>query len=291
MSVMSIKTAWLVGIVLLAVACQSAQEAGNQHYELSGKVISVDSDSNRLTIAHEEIPGFMQAMTMPFAVRDLSELELVSPGDEVEATLVVSAEQSWLQDLVVRKKGRGEQALQTLPPIPGEPTLGEPVPNFTLVNQDGEPVHLEQYRGKALVITFIYTRCPLPEFCPRMMGHFAMLEKALQAEPTLYSKTHLLTVSFDHEYDHPAILQEYARTKIPEHSGSFEHWELATGSKEEILAITKFFGLTYVLNLDNFVHSLRTGVIDPEGRLSEVYRGNDWEPNEVFVALQKLTTK
>lgn len=288
---MSKKTAWLVGIVLLVVACQPAQEAGDQRYELSGKVISVDRDSRRLTIAHEEIPGFMQAMTMPFAVRDLSELEKVSPGDEVGATLVVSAERSWLQDLVVRQKGLGEQALQTLPPIPGEPTLGEPVPDFTLINQDGEPIHMEQYRGKALVITFIYTRCPLPEFCPRMTSHFAALEKALQTEPQLYAKTHLLTVSFDHEYDNPDVLREYARTQIPEHSGSFEHWELATGSKEEILAITEFFGLTYVLELDNFVHSLRTGVIDPEGRLSEVYRGNDWEPNEVFGNLQKIATK
>ncbi len=282
-------TAWLVGFVLLSLACQSDEETNGRRYELSGKVISIDGDSNRLTIAHEEIQGFMQAMTMPFAVRDPSELETVSPGDEVEATLVVSDERSWLQDLVVRKKGTGDPS--PLPPIPGEPILGEPVPDFTLVNQHGEPIHIEQYRGKTLVITFIYTRCPLPEFCPRMTGHFAMLEKDLQAEPGLYRRTHLLTVSFDHEYDTPAILREYASTKIPEHSGSFEHWELATGSKEEILAVTKFFGLTYVLELDNFVHSLRTGVIDPEGRLREVYRGNDWEPNDVLADLRRIAAE
>ena len=284
-----LRTAWIAGFVLLSVACRSAEETGNPRYELSGKVISIDGDSNRLTIAHEEIPGFMQAMTMPFAVRDPSELNGVSPGDEVEATLVVSDERSWLQDLVVRQKGTGDPP--PLPPIPGEPILGEPVPDFTLVNQDGEPIRIEQYRGQALVITFIYTRCPLPEFCPRMTGHFAMLDMALQEEPTLHSKTHLLTVSFDHEYDTPAVLREYASTKIPEHSGSFEHWELATGSKEEILAITKYFGLTYVLELDNFIHSLRTGVIDPEGRLREVYRGNDWEPNDVLADLRRIAAE
>lgn len=283
---MGARTGWFVGMALLAVACQPAQETDDQRYELSGTVISIDADSNRVTIAHEEVPGFMQAMTMPFSVRQRSELASVSPGDEVGATLVVSNERSWLEDLVVRQKGTGDQAPP--PPIPGEPELGESVPNFTLVNQDGEPIHMEQYRGKALVITFIYTRCPLPEFCPLMMGHFAALEKALQTEPELYAKTHLLTVSFDHEYDNPDVLREYARTQIREHSGAFEHWELATGSKEEILAITKYFGLTYVLEVDNFVHSLRTGVVDPEGRLHEVYRGNDWEPNDVFVSLRSI---
>jgi protein SCO1/2 len=273
--------------VLCSLSCQPNEESGGQRYDLSGKVISVDSDSNRVTIAHDEIAGFMQAMTMPFAVQDPSELESVSPGDQVEAILVVSDKRSWLENLVVLQKGDGEE--EPLAPIPGEPVLGEIVPDFTLVNQDGEPIHIEQYRGKALVVTFIYTRCPLPEFCPRMTGHFAMLEKALEAEPALYSKTHLLTVSFDHEYDTPEVLRDYASTKIPEHSGSFEHWELATGSKEEILAITKYFGLTYVLEVDNFVHSLRTGVIGPEGRLREVYRGNDWEPNDVFVDLLEFT--
>jgi protein SCO1/2 len=249
--------------------------------------MSVDTDSNRVTIAHDEIEGFMQAMTMPFSVRDPSELEGVNPGDEVEAILVVSDERSWLENLVIRQKGDVDE--EPLLPIPGEPVLGEIVPDFTLLNQDGKPIHIEQYRGKALVITFIYTRCPLPEFCPRMTGHFAMLEKALETEPELYSKTHLLTVSFDHEYDTPEVLRDYASTKIPEHSGSFEHWELATGSKEEILAITKYFGLTYVLEVDNFVHSLRTGVIGPDGRLREVYRGNDWEPNEVLGDLLEIT--
>jgi protein SCO1/2 len=269
------------------LSCQPNEETDGKRYDLSGKVMSVDPDSNRVTIAHDEIEGFMQAMTMPFAVQDPSELESVSPGDQVEAILVVSDERSWVENLVILQKGDGEE--EPLPQIPGEPVLGEIVPDFTLLNQDGEPIHIEQYRGKALVITFIYTRCPLPEFCPRMTSHFAMLERALEAEPELYSKTHLLTVSFDHEYDTPEVLRDYASTKIPEHSGSFEHWELATGSKEEILAITKYFGLTYVLEVDDFVHSLRTGVIGPEGRLREVYRGNDWEPNDVFVDLLEIT--
>lgn len=278
---------WIAGSALLMMSCQPGKESKGQRYDLSGKVVSVDSDSNHVTIAHDEIEGFMQAMTMPFAVQDPLELESVSPGDQVEAILVVSDERSWLENLVVVQKGDGEE--EPLPPIPGEPVLGEIVPDFTLLNQDGEPIHIEQYRGKALVVTFIYTRCPLPEFCPRMTGHFAMLEKALEAEPELYSETHLLTVSFDYEYDTPEVLRDYASTKIPEHAGSYDHWELATGSKEEILDITKYFGLTYVLEVDNFVHSLRTAVIGPEGRLREVYRGNDWEPSEVFVDLLEIT--
>jgi protein SCO1/2 len=262
------------------VSCRLEPE---KRYELSGKVVAVDEESRRLTVAHDDIPGFMVAMTMPFTVNDDWVYQTVTPGDEIEATLVVTDETSWLEDLVVSRQG---EATEPMPPIPSEPEPGDPIPAFTLVNQDGESIHLGQYRGKALVLTFIYTRCPLPEYCPRMTSHFARLEKMLRERPELYEKTHLLTVSFDPDYDTPAVLREYARNQVEDHQGSFEHWELATGNHDEVEAIALYFGLTVVPETDQFVHSLRTAVIGPDGKLVKLYRGNAWEPSDIFHDLQ-----
>jgi protein SCO1/2 len=277
--------AFIGSLVLLGASCRAKPEPSGKRYELSGQVVVVDQESRRLTIAHEDIAGFMDAMTMPFTVNDDWVFEAVAPGDEVEATLVVTDESSWLEDLVISRKGA---ATETLPPIPGEPNPGDPVPDFTLTNQNGRPIHMGQYRGKALVLTFIYTRCPLPEYCPRMTSQFAKLERALRDEPDLYKKTHLLTVSFDPDYDTPSVLREYAANQVPDHEGSFEHWELATGSHDEVKEITVFFGLTYLPEKDQFVHSLRTAIIRPDGMIYKLYRGNEWEPSDVLIDLKTM---
>jgi protein SCO1/2 len=266
----------LGGLALLGISCRDAPEPAGKRYELSGQVVAVDRESRRLTISHENIPNFMDAMTMPFTVKDDWVFEAVAPGDEVEATLVVTDDSSWLEDLVISRKGDGDAPTQAAPPFPGEPNAGDAVPDFALINQSGDPIHLGQYRGKALVLTFIYTRCPLPEYCPRMTSQFAKLDRALRDEPELYEKTHLLSISFDPDYDSPSVLRDYAAREVPGHEGSFEHWELATGSHDEVKAITEFFGLTYVPEKDQFVHSLRTALIRPDGVLHRLYRGNDW---------------
>jgi protein SCO1/2 len=281
---MRTKSAALVGAaVLLSLAC--GKETDARRFDLTGRVVSIDSEAGRLVVNHDEIPGFMQAMTMPFSVRDASILEKVSPGDEIQAVLVVNGDRSWLEQLVVTGKG---EPLDEPPPIPNEPNPGDPVPDLTLVNQNGQPIHLGQYRGKILLLTFIYTRCPLPEFCPRMTSHFEDVEKALREDSALYDRTHLLMVSFDHEYDTPEVLRAYADTRIPAHTGSFDHFELATGSKEEVVAITKFFGLTYWPEENQIVHSLRTAIVGPDGTLHKLYRGNEWEPEEILEELKRM---
>lgn len=229
----------------------------------------------------------MPAMVMPFQVKDDWVFQAAKEGDEIRATLVVSDESSWLEEVVIVGQSSVDAAGPS-PAIPGEPRPGDTVPDFTLINQDGHAIRLGQYRGKAVVLTFIYTRCPLPEYCPRMTSHFAKLEDALQEEPALHEKTHLLTVSFDFEHDSPAILRQYAGARIPGHSGSFRHWELATGSEDEIQDITGFFSLTFVDDRDQFVHSLRTAIIGPDGRLVTLYRGNDWEPEDILEDLKRL---
>jgi protein SCO1/2 len=275
-------------ILHLAISCDSRA----RRFELTGSVVRIDREAGRVTVAHDNIPGFMDAMTMPFTVQEPGALDSLAPGDGVSAILVVTEEASWLEDLVVtRKMGEKATADSAVPPppvTPEEPQPGQPVPGFSLVNQDGRPIHLAQYRGKALVLTFIYTRCPLPDFCPRMTRHFVELEESLNEEPELYHKTHLLSVSFDPEYDTPAVLKEYAQDQLPDRSVPFDHWELATGSEEEIKEITSFFGLSYWSEPDQIVHSLRTAVVGPDGTLFKLYRGNEWTPSEILSDLRKM---
>jgi protein SCO1/2 len=269
--------------LLFLVACGEKSET--RRFDLTGRVVSVDAEERRLVVNHDEVPGFMQAMTMPFSVHDNAALETVSPGDEIQAVLVVTGDRSWLEQMVVTGKGA---PLDEPPPIPNEPSPGDPVPDLTLVNQNGQPIHLGQYRGKTLLVTFIYTRCPLPEFCPRMTSHFEKLEEALRKDSTLYNRTHLLMVSFDHEYDSPEVLRDYATSRIPGLAGSFDHFELATGSQEEIVAVTSFFGLTYWPEENQIVHSLRTAIIGPDGNLEKLYRGNEWEPEDIMEDLKQM---
>lgn len=266
------------------------RDSGSRRFELSGEVVQIDKEAGRITVAHEDIPGFMDAMTMPFAVKETWALETLAPGDQISATLVVTEEASWLEELVISRVA-GKKATSDSPqaPVtPEEPQPGQPVPDFTLVNQDGRPIRIAQYLGQALVLTFIYTRCPLPEYCPRMTRHFAELEKSLEQQPGLYAKTHLLSVSFDPSYDSPKVLKEYARKQFSGDSVSFQHWELATGSEEEIREITAFFGLTYYPEQDQIVHSLRTAVVGPDGTLYKLYRGNEWEPWEILRDLRSM---
>ena len=279
----TIRGALLCAAVFLSLGC--GEKSDTRQYDLTGRVVSVDAEDRRLVINHDDVPGFMQAMTMPFSVRDESILRTVSPGDKIQAVLVVTGERSWLEQLVVTGKG---EPLDEPPPIPNEPNPGDPVPDLTLVNQDGQPIHLGQYRGKTLLVTFIYTRCPLPEFCPRMTSHFDKLEEMLREDSALYDRTHLLMVSFDHEYDSPDVLRAYAAARIPGHTGSFDHLELATGSKEEVVAVTKFFGLTFWPEENQIVHSLRTAIVGPDGHLYKLYRGNEWEPEDLLEDLKQM---
>ncbi len=274
--------ALLCATVFSSLAC--GEKSDTRRYDLTGRVVSVNAEDRRLVVDHEDVPGFMPAMTMPFSVRDESILQTVSSGDKIQAILVVRGDRSWLEQLVVTGKGEPVEA----PPIPNEPNPGDPVPDLTLVNQDGKPIHLGQYQGKALLVTFIYTRCPLPEFCPRMTGHFEKLEQALREDSALYDRTHLLTVSFDYDYDSPDVLKAYAAARIAGHTGSFDHWEFAAGSKEEVVAVTRFFGLTFWPEEDQIVHSLRTAIVGPDGNLYKLYRGNEWEPEDILDDLKRM---
>jgi protein SCO1/2 len=167
------------------------------------------------------------------------------------------------------------------------------VPNFSLVNQDGKTVHLRDYRGKAVLLTFVYTRCPDPTQCTLMSTNFANLDQSLQKQDQLYKATHLLSISFDPDYDTPKVLRSYGAAFTGRYSDEdFQHWEFLTGTKDEIKGIAQFFGLRYFhdssTGQENVVHSLRTAIIAPDGKVFRVYRGNEWKPDEAVNDLVKI---
>ena len=274
----------LLGIALLACRRQAPAPAAARH-PLKGKAVAVDPARRAITVAHEDIPGFMPAMTMEFVVleKDAPLLEQVSPGDEITATLVVPDSRYWLEDLVVVKKGEPGAA-----PLARAPAarIGEALPDVELVDQDGRAFRLSSLHGRAYALTFVYTRCPLPDFCPLMMRNFAAAEARLAGDAALLERTRLLTVSFDPKHDTPAVLRAFGRP-FQKTAPPFGHWLLATGAEKALRALGAALELDYVEENASFTHNLRTAVVDPRGRLVRLLRGNDWKPEELVALLRR----
>jgi protein SCO1/2 len=274
-------------VALAAPACRrEAPPAAGQRYPLKGKVVEVDAASRKVTIAHEDIPGFMPAMTMPFVVleKDAALLQRMGPGDEVTATLVAPDSRYWLEDLVVVKKGTPDPNATPGPRV-REPQAGDAMPDVALVDQDGKPLRLADYRGKSVALTFVFTRCPLPDFCPLMMKKFSAAHAVLAKEPGLAARTRLLTISFDPAHDTPAVLRAFGKP-LQRTTPPFAHWALATGKEEAIRALGGALELDYVEESRSFTHNLRTAVLDPEGKLRRLFRGNDWTPEDLVAELK-----
>lgn len=287
----------LLPVIILALSlvaslslagCQRSQRVRSpteKHYDLKGKVVSVEKDKHLVTIAHEDIKDYMPGMTMPFSLRDDWAFEVLVSGDQITATFVVDGAQSWLEDIVITK-----ESSDTTSPASGESVGAKPgdeVPDYRLVNQDGKVIRIQGYRGKALLLTFIYTRCPQPDQCTLMSNNFAAIDEELQKQPELFGKTHLLSISFDPEYDTPKVLRSYGAAFTGKYSDeNFAHWEFASGTTEEVKGIAQFFGMRYYrdeqLGADQVIHSLRTAIIGPDSKIVKVYRGNEWKPDEVL---------
>ncbi|MFN2576882.1 MAG: SCO family protein [Pyrinomonadaceae bacterium] len=280
-------------ILSLAFGCGPRRSANEKRYPLKGKVIAVDKGDRTATVSHEDIPGYMPAMTMPFKIKKDADLEMLKPGDEVTATLVVDDLSSWLEITAIIEGG---SPLAPTAAVPGEPKPGDEIPDYGLLNQDGKRIRLSQYKGQAIALTFIYTRCPQPDQCTLMSTNFASIDRQLQAQPDVYAKTHLLTVSFDPDYDTPKVMRSYGASHTGRYSDeTFQHWEFLTGSKDEVKGIAQFFGMRYFHDTESgdeqVIHSLRTAVIGPDGKLVKLYRGNDWKPSEIAADLAMLVTQ
>lgn len=272
----------VLGALVASAGCSRTAPVpsdGSKRYPITGQVQGVDPAAGRASVSHEDIPGFMPAMTMEFTILDAAVLAALKPGDQIRATLVVSGDnRSWLEDVAVTGHA-------PLPPAPaaaaaaGKP--GDPVPAVTLVDQDGRALELTTYGGQALAVTFIFTRCPMPEYCPLITSRFAEAARALAADPGLRDRARLLSVSFDTSFDRPPVLRDYGLRFQPKGLPPFALWRLATGEPEQVRRLAGFAGLDYVEEQGTFTHTMRTIVVGPDGRLRGVRRGSDWRAAEL----------
>lgn len=271
-------------ILWTAAAC--AKKPTGKRYDLEGRVVAVDSASRVLTIAHGEVAGLMPAMTMPFPVSQKDDWVFgrIAPGDQLRATLVIS-DHAELQGVSFAAgadlPSDGTSNLRV-------PQPGDVVPDFTFVNQAGKKVHFEQFRGKPLLLTFIYTRCPLPDYCLLMSNNFGEILNLLKADPDAAGKAELLSISIDPEFDTPKVLREYGTRYTGNLDPKFEHWQFVSGTPKQVRDAADYFGLSYDQQAGQIVHSLRTVLIGADGKIDKVYSGNRWKPGTVakdYIAL------
>ena len=263
----------------ISLACSRARE-----YELRGQILAVDRGRQEITIKHEDIRGFMPGMTMPFKVRDARLLEGRQVGDLVKATLVVEDTTAYLSS--VERTGRAE--LTEPPPPPRVDVLerGQPVPDVRLTDEAGTMRTLSDWRGRIVAVTFIYTRCPLPDFCPRMDRHFKQAQSEILADARIRDRVALLSVSFDPAFDTPQVLAAHAR-----HAGADPRvWHFVTGERDAIAAFASRFGISVIREGSqpaDITHNLRTAVIASDGTLLTTFNGNEWTPADLMHALRQ----
>jgi protein SCO1/2 len=263
-------------------------------FKIRGKIVATDVAAGKITLDHEAVPGFMDAMVMPYKLADPGILSELHPGDKITADVVVDQidadpaggfKNARLENIVVIAQAKPDYKPAVQFHVPA---AGDQVPDFALLNEDGKTIHLGQFKGKVVLMTFIYTRCALADFCPRMSRNFAEIDKALQSDPALYAKTHLLSVSFDPTYDTPAVLKSYGGAYTGNYTKEkFAHWDFAAPSVKELPEMTQFFdvGVTPGDN-KSLTHSLSTVLIGKDGKVIAWYPTNDWVPGDMVAAVK-----
>jgi len=273
----------IVLLCLFAGFAACTPRAPEKEYTVIGQVLDVAPDGRKVTIKHQDITGFMPAMTMVFDVRDRAVLQAMAPGDLVRATLVVGDAEAHIAAMTKT----GHAALEAPPPTSLPPVLaeGQPVADAAFLDQFGMPRSLADFRGHRVALTFIYTRCPVPNFCPLMSRHFATLQDTIKTRPDL-ADVRLLSVTLDPAFDRPPVLRAHAELFRADPA----IWTFLTGTPDALRAFAEQFGIYSELDAENppqLIHSLQTAVIDAGGRLAHNTRGNEWVPADI---LAQLTT-
>jgi protein SCO1/2 len=265
----------------------NGSQAGVKRYHIRGIVVSSDAKTGAVTVDTDAIPGYMEAMTMPYTLRQPNIASELHPGDTITATLLVSANADVLDEIVVVGQAKPDyKPAVTYNDL--EP--GEAIPDFAFRNQSGRMIRLGQFKGKVVLLTFIYTRCPLPNFCVLMSRNFAELDKELAKDPALYAKTHLLSVSFDPKYDTPQVLRSYGEAYTGQYTKeTFAHWDFAAPTEKELPQVLEFFDVGATPEKDRTItHSLSTVMIGPDGKVAKWYPGNEWTVEQVLGDVKKL---
>ncbi|MDQ2868470.1 MAG: SCO family protein [Verrucomicrobiota bacterium] len=278
--------------LFLLTACGEKSERvaiSTHHYKARGLIRGLPPDHKTIDVEHEDIQGFMPSMTMPFEVRDEKEARGLQIGDAISFRLNVTQRDSWIDRIQKIEASRLHLPRPSPPPVSetnAKPRLreGDQMPAFQLIDQDGKQLTLETFRGHPFIVTFIFTRCPLPNFCPRMSQNFAELQKAIQAKPNEVAAARLLSISFDPKFDTAAVLKQYAQ-----HEGADPAiWKFATGKPEEIEQLTKALSIFVQPEGGTISHSLATALIDRTGKVAKIWRGNSWTPGDVMTKLARM---
>jgi protein SCO1/2 len=278
----------LASLTLLLLSCSKQEQKPTDlaTFPLKGEVVAIDTVKHRLTISHEEIPNYMDAMTMPFKVKDLELLKSVDIGDSIQGVLAVSHTESWLETFTIT--GKSEASSTHLAEGATHTRVfkeGESLPAVELTNQDAKQIYFNNFKGKALALTFIYTRCPLPDFCIRMSNHFAKIQRLLSKDKALDGKWHLISISFDPKFDTPKVLKNYGQS----YRADLTTWDFVTGDQTAITKLTIGLGLSLSDDEGGLIaHNLRTVLLNKEGKIVRVIQGNEWTPEEVVDAMKKM---
>ncbi|MDQ2926348.1 MAG: SCO family protein [Acidobacteriota bacterium] len=284
-------TCWSGFAILLAVAaatvgCNGAHKPSvlsaraPRQFAVRGVVLSTDAATGDVMLDHEAIPGLMDAMTMSYRLQDASVISELHRGDTITATLtalkgVKGADAMRLGHIVVIAQGQAD----TVPKVQYHiPVVGDIVPDYALLNQSGRRIRMSEFRGKVVLLTFIYTRCAMADFCPKMSRNFAEIDKALAGDPALYARTHLLSISFDPKYDTPKVLRSYGGAYTGKYTNEkFAHWDFAAPSVAELPKVEQFFDLGVTPgDGKSLMHSLATVIVGKDGKVVAFYPTNDW---------------
>ena len=279
----------LCSIIFVVSSCHSSKPQATKRYPFTGRIISIEAQAQSANIDGDLVQGFMEPMVMTYKINPASVLRQLSPGDTISAEVVVvdhdprdenADSDDWLEN--VKVIAHAAQPPAAAANAMHMPSPGEEVPDFAFTNQDGKRISLHQFRGKTLVVTFIYTRCPFPDFCPRMSSNFAEIYKQLGSNASL-ENTELLSVSFDPTHDTPKVLRDYGFSVAHTHDAAlFHRWEFAAPKAADLPKIAEFFALTVKPEGGLITHNLSTIVIGPDGKIVKWYHGGDWQPSDLI---------
>jgi protein SCO1/2 len=279
--------ALILSATFLGSSCHRSSPSVAKRYPFTGHVVSIDAQAQSAIINGDAVPGFMDAMAMPYKIRPAASLNHLLPGDSISAEVVVLSAKSaddvpdyWLENVKV---------LSHIDSVPAAaatslhmPAPGEEVPDFSFTNQDGKHISLKQFRGQTVLVTFIYTRCPFPDFCPRMSGNFAEIYKQITTNQAPDAPV-LLSISFDPKHDTPKVLRDYAFSVAhTRDSDLFRRWQFAAPTSADLPRIATFFALTIKPEGGLITHNLSTAVIGPDGKIVKWYHGSDWQPSDLM---------
>jgi protein SCO1/2 len=267
----------LISITVLLAGISAGFAA--RRYNATGLTISVDRARQTVVISHESIPGYMDAMAMPFRVKDAASLNGLVPGTKVDFTLVVENGSSWIEKLhpvefwSAERDPEQARRLGLIESIIGKSKanqlgVGQPVPNFTLPDQSNRATSLAQFAGKVVALNFVYTRCPLPDYCFRLSNNLAQLQKRFAAR--MGRDLILVTITFDPVHDTPAVMADYAHIW----NADLKAWHFLTGPLAEVQRVCGIFGVAAWQDEGILTHSLHTAVIDRNGKLAANIEGN-----------------